>query len=98
MADLARDVVEYSIETFVEEVVALTKDGWTVVEGSANSSPFGNAFTVSMQRNDKSVRALKEYVEGVAAAPKLTRAEILAKAREAKEAKAKLDVNTITTK
>lgn len=97
MTDLSRDVVEYSLETFVAEVVALTKDGWVAVEGSANSNPFGNGFTVSMTRNDKTVRDFKEYVEAVASVPKLTREEILVKARAAKAANAKIDVTAITT-
>lgn len=91
---LTRDVVEATVEAFTAEVVALVKDGWAVIEGSGDSSPFGAMFTVSMYRDDDTVRALKEYVEGVAAAPKLTRAESLAKAREAKAAK--LDVTAIT--
>ncbi len=91
---LTRDVVEATLEVFTDEVVALTKDGWAVVKDSAYSSPYGAMFTVSMYRDDDTVRALKEYVDGVAAAPKLTRAESLAKAREAKAAK--LDVQTIT--
>lgn len=89
-----RDVVASSLDAYTEEVIQLTKDGWIVVEGTYDVGHYGGYYTVSMTRDDVSVRAFKEYAEGVASAPKLTRAEILANARAAKAAK--IDVNKIT--
>lgn len=91
------DVIEYSIEAFVAEIVSRVKDGWVVNPSNPGDSlPFVNTFIVSMVRNDSTVKALKNIGEAITEAPKPSRAEILQKAREAKADKAaKLDVNKI---
>lgn len=94
---LYHDIVEHSVETFVAEVVARTKDGWAVSPTCPGDAVgFGSTYTVSMFRNEDTVQALKQLGESIEAKPKLTRAEILEKARAAKAAnKATLDVNKI---
>jgi hypothetical protein len=101
--EMRYDVVEYSIEVFVEEVVSRVKDGWVPVAGSGDCIPMLNTYTVTMIRDKDTVAALKALGESITAAPKLTRAEILQKAREAKadkaaksDAQATLDVSKIT--
>lgn len=92
--DLKRDIVELSIESFVKEVVSLTKDGWAVCKSNPGDAiGFGNAYTVSMYRNEATIQAFKEVAEAVVLAPKMTRAESLQKARAAKGGK--LDVTQI---
>lgn len=89
-----RDIVEHSMPEFVKELVSLTLDGWVVsptCPGDVLS--YGNTFTVSMYRDEETVEKFKSLSESVGGRPKLTRAEILQKARDAK--KAKLDVNTV---
>ncbi len=101
-ADMFYDVVECSIEAFVEEVFSRMKDGWVPVKESGDCLPYVNTYTVSMYRNENTVKALKSLGEAVTLAPKATRAEILQKAREAKadkaaktDAPAALDVSKI---
>lgn len=94
---LTRDVVASNMVAFVEELESLISDGWEVVEGTADAGHMGGFFTVSLYRDDKTVRNFKERVADIASAPKLSRAEILQKAREARAANqaAKLEVNNI---
>ena len=91
---LTKDVVASNLNAFVEELVSLTKDGWIVVDDSAEVGFYGSFYTVSLTRDDKSVQEFKDYVSSVASAPKLTRAEILQRAREAK--RNKLDFGVIS--
>ena len=94
MATDFRDVVEHSVEAFVKEVVALTLDGWAVSPTCPGDSVgFGNTYTVSMFRDANTVEAFRQASVGIDEKPKLTRAEILEKARAAKAAK--LDIGNI---
>ena len=89
-----RDIVEHSMPEFIKELVNLTLDGWVVSETCPGDVlSYGNTFTVSMYRNDETVEKFRSLSEGVGAKPKLTRAEILQRARDAK--KARLDVSTV---
>lgn len=93
MTELRREVVEFSMEAFVNEIVVLTLDGWKPVGSTADVLPSGNSFMVTMIRNDDTVAKLKSAALNAQSTPKPTRAEILQKARDAK--KAKLDVSTV---
>lgn len=82
-----QDVVAYNVQALLEEVVSLVYEGWQISPTNPGESigMFGMTLTCTMMRHkdDK---------------PKLSRAEILAAAREAKKAKgsnATLDTETI---
>lgn len=69
----------------LNEVIALSNDGWVLSQEVPPEETFFNAgYVVTMERTEASVAALKARADGIQAAPKLTRAEILAKAREAR--------------
>lgn len=92
------DVCEGNMPDFVAAVVQKTLDGYEVdpaMPGDTNY--FGNVFSVSMFRNADTVERMRSTIANIAEKPKLSRAEILANAREAKKAKAAavLDVNTV---
>lgn len=92
------DVVEHSIESFTKEVVRLTLDGFAIsATNPGDSIGFGNCYTVSMFRDESTVARLKQLADGILSRPKMTRSEVLAKAREAKDAKAqaRLDVGSV---
>ena len=89
------DVVESVVATFVAEVVRLTQDGYKVCPSNSGDvvGAYGNVFTVTMVRNQESVDAFMALSKDVQEKPKLSRAEILEKARAAR--KPKIDVATI---
>lgn len=89
------DVVEHTIEAFVKEVVRLTVDGFAIsMTNPGDAVGYGNCYTVSMYRDDFTTQALKDKVAGMQDRPKMSRAESLAKAREARAA-IRLDVDSI---
>lgn len=89
-----RDITETNIVAFVAEVAAMTLDGWAIDRNQpGDCSPFGLHYTVSMYRDADTLEKLRQAAVGIEEKPKLTRAEILEKARAAKASK--LDVNTI---
>lgn len=94
-----RDIVEHSAEAFVAEVVAHTLDGWAVSKTNPGDAVgFGGTLTVSMYRNESSMQLVRSKMANITEKPKLTQAESLAKAREARAAKqqgARLDVDTV---
>lgn len=94
-----RDVVEHSVEAFVAEIVALTLDGWAVSSTCPGDAVgYGNTYTVSMYRDEDTVEEFRSKSVNIGEKPRLTRAEITAKAREAlavKRAAAKLDLDTV---
>ncbi len=93
IAEEGRDVLERTVEAFIAEVVAMTLDGWAVSKTSPGDAiGFGNAYAVSMYRNEDTVAALRKAGLACADKPKMTRAETLAVARAAKAAKMTTDV------
>jgi hypothetical protein len=89
-----RDIVEHSISELVKEVAALTLDGWAISPTCPGDVlPWGNSYTVTMMRSQETVEKFRSLSVNVGDKPKLTRAEILQKARDAK--KVKLDISTI---
>lgn len=90
------DVVEHTIQTFTAEVVARTLDGWAVSQTNPGDAVgFGQTYTVSMYRDESTVEAARKALAGMGEKPKKSRAEILADARAAKSAKARLDTDTV---
>lgn len=88
-----RDIVELSMESFCKEIVDMTLDGWAISPTNpGDAMPMCNTFTVSMYRDADTVERFRASSSGVGEKPKLTRAEILEKARQAK--KDKLSVST----
>lgn len=79
-----RDVVSHNVELFIAELVDLIYEGWTISPSNPGTTVgvYSSSMAVTLQRHkdDK---------------PKLSRAEILANAREAK--KAKTNVATLDT-
>lgn len=95
-----RDVVQYHLQGLIAEVVALTLDGWAVDKDFPGEAVGHNGYTVTMFRDANTVEALRVRGATIAEKPKETRAEILARARAARAAKAisaKLDTTTIRT-
>ena len=92
------DIVETTIEGLCAELFRLAMDGYKISPTNPGDviGFFGNNFTVSMYRDKSTVKAFKEANDTVEGPVSLSRAEILAKARQAKSAKAKLDIDTIT--
>ena len=83
---LTKDVVHICIEAFVEEIVDLVKDGWAVDSNNRGDViGYGQSFVLTMYRDNATMQAFKDAAEGVKAAPKLSRAEILVKARAARK-------------
>lgn len=80
MAD-TRDVTSQSLELFLAEVVDLTLDGWKIHPSNKGDVFVGLAFSCTMYRDENTVEAFRQASVGIEAKPKLTRAEILAKAR-----------------
>lgn len=91
---ITRDVVEYTIEALVAEVAAMTLDGWAVSKTNPGDVIGYGVYTVSMFRDSNTVEMLRQKAIGIAEKPKLTRAEILAKARAAR-GQPKLDIGTV---
>lgn len=96
---LRYDIVERNPETFVAELVARVMDGWAVSPTNPGDVLLSGTMTVSLYRDDDTVQAAKSKLSNVSEKPKMSRAETLAVAREAKAAKgvapAKLDVETV---
>lgn len=83
---LNRDVVEFSIEAFVKEVIAMTLDGWAVcATNPGDAIGYGRCYTVSMYRDEDTLANLKTVSGNINEQPRLTRAEILQKARAARK-------------
>ena len=76
-----RDVVSSSIELFIAEVSDLVLDGWLIHPANAGNCHLGMGFSCTMYRDEKTIEAFRQASVGVEAKPKLTRAEILVKAR-----------------
>lgn len=90
------DVVERSIEALLSEVVRLTLEGYTISSTNKGDAVGWNSYTVSMYRDKASVQTFKKANDTVEGPPKLSRAEILTKARAAKGTKSVvLDMNNI---
>lgn len=89
METLHHDIVEQSLETFSKELAARIKDGWAISKTNPGDvvGLYGGTFTISLYRNAVTVEELRDKVNNVADAPRLTRAEILERARKAKAAK-----------
>jgi hypothetical protein len=84
------DIVETSLEAYTKELAARMLDGWAISKTNPGEviGLYGGTFTVSLYRDGDSVANLKERAGAAAEVAKPTRAEILAKAREARAAKA----------
>lgn len=103
MTEIARkDVVEHSMEAFVAELVTLVRDGWVVSPTNPGDAllNYGSTFTVSLYRDESTVEAFKKLAGNVADKPKMSRAETLEVAREARaanrvKAAAALDVTNV---
>jgi hypothetical protein len=99
MATEHHDIVEHSIEAFSAELVKFTLDGWAISPTNPGDSVgFGQTYTVSLYRDEATVEAFRIKADNFEPKVKMTRAESLAKAREAKAAgksAAKLDVNSV---
>lgn len=96
-----RRVVTGNLEVLLAEVQDLLLDGWVISDDERGElSVFGNSGQVTMVRNEASVAQFKARAEAILARPKLTPAERMAKAREArgKDKTAALDVNTVQDK
>lgn len=91
---ITRDVVEHTVEALVAEVAALTLDGWAVSKTNPGDCIGYRVYTVTMFRDSNTVEALRQKSAGVDEKPKMTRAEILAKARAAR-GQPKLDLTTV---
>ena len=96
------DVVAHTIENLVAETVRLTLDGFIVDPAMPGDAigVYGNVYTVSFVRNPDKIEKVRCAVSNIAEKPKMTRAETLAVAREAKKARqnnnlASLDVTTV---
>ena len=95
MADLKKDVCNHSIELFLEEVITLSKDGWEIDLNARGEHLIFGGYVCSMYRNDVTVEAMRQRCGDIQEAPKMTRAEILEKARAAR-GKPKLDLEIIS--
>ncbi len=94
MANLSLDIAESSLEIFLSKFQEAVLDGYVV--GTVNPGDvigYGLGFTVSMIRNENTVEDLRKIGMSIEEKPKLTRAEILEKARAVR--KANLDTNKI---
>lgn len=98
------DIVEHSAEAFVAEVVAKTLDGWAVsATNPGDAVGFGGTLTVSMYRNSETLQTIRAKMANIQEKPKMSPAESLAKAREARNNKTavatqsapRLDVDTV---
>lgn len=90
-----------TLEALLAEVEALILDGWTISDDErGETNVFGNGCHVTMVRNDASVQHFKDRAEAILGRPKMTPAERMAKARDARGAsqKPKLDVGTVIKK
>lgn len=90
-----------TVEGLLAELQALLLDGWTISDddrGEANV--WGNGFNVAVVRDDASVQHFKDRADAILARPKMTPAERMAKARDARGSsqKPKLDVGTLVNK
>jgi len=93
-----RVVTAGTLETLLAEVSELILDGWVVSEdGRGEISVFGSQCNVTMCRSDATVQAFKDRAAAILGRPKLTPAERMAKARDARGQNkgAKLDVGTV---
>ena len=91
------DIVEVSIVEFVKQVREHTLDGWDIsptCPGDVVGYGYGT-YTVSLYRDESTVEKLKYAAGRVQDAPKLSVDDRMAKARQARAAKAKLDVDTV---
>lgn len=87
-----------TLEALLAEVQDLVLDGWVISDDERGElSVFGSNCQVTMCRNDATVQAFKDKATSIQGRPKLTPAERMAKARDARGAnqKPKLDVGTV---
>lgn len=102
MSEHKVDVVSHTIENLVAETVRLTLDGFVVDPAMPGEAigVYSNVYTVSFVRNQDTIEKVRCAVSNIAEKPKMSRAETLAVAREAKKARqnnnlASLDVSTV---
>ncbi len=95
-----RDVCSVSIELFIAEVADLVLDGWAIDSNHRGDAMlYGGGYVVGMVRDENTIEAFRQASVGVDAKPKLTRSEILVKARAARMANvhAKLVEDVVAT-
>jgi hypothetical protein len=85
------EVSERTMPAFVEAVVQKALDGYVVdtVTNPGDTNIFGNVFSVAMYRDNSTVEKLRSTIGNVSEKPKMSRAETLAVARDAKRLKAR---------
>lgn len=100
MSTIYRDITMHNMQLFLIEVRDALLDGWDIsptCPGDVVGYGFG-VFTVTVERNDGTVKRFKDIAGRVQGVAKMTPAEKMAKARaalDAKRAEAKLDVDSV---
>jgi len=84
------DIAASTLAEFAQELDSRLLDGWAISKTNPGEvvGMWGGMFTVSLYRNESTITRLRNKVSGMQEKPKLTRAEILANARQAKAEKA----------
>lgn len=90
------DIVETNLASYTKELSNRLLDGWAINKTNPGDviGLYGGTFTVSLYRNAETVQRLRTKAQETQDAPKPDRGAILAKARDAKAAKAGRKVNT----
>jgi hypothetical protein len=93
------DITETNLAEFAKKLESHLLDGWAISKQNPGDviGLYGGVYTISLYRNDETIKRIRTRVAGIQDAPKLDRATILANARAAKAAKAttKVDITTI---
>lgn len=91
------DIIDTNLASFAKELDNRLLDGWAISKTNPGEvvGVYGGTFTISLFRNETTLERLRNKVGSMEEKPKLSRGEILAKAREAKANKGKIDISTI---
>lgn len=83
------DIVDHNLSSYTAELAKRLMDGWAISKTNPGDvvGLYGGTYTVSLYRNADTVKALKDKAAAVQDIARPSRADILAKAREAKAAK-----------
>ena len=82
-----KDIAENNLQTLLEHQQRLILDGWIISEYNPGDVMGYGLFTVQMKRSEESIAEFKALAGEVEEKPKLTRNEILQKARDARGTK-----------
>jgi hypothetical protein len=83
------DIVETSFQSFAKELELKVLDGWAIDKSNPGDviGMYGGTFTVTLSRNYETVDRFRKSAAATQDAPKLSPAESLARARQARASK-----------